>query len=136
LKDTGQENNLTLIFSCVPKQLSVGELTCAAITSNLKDKNKSPEALARHHRSIEDNKDWTNIWSDMGQLWDNWKLLVPEIFSCTASVAGCDMCFYFLGTYNYSVVPAACVGGCTINTFDSCTGVISKSFIETVKKLF
>jgi hypothetical protein len=32
-------------------------------------------------------------------------------------------------------VPAACLGGCTINTVDSCTGVVGSSLLNTIKKI-
>ena len=127
---------LSLAYTCVPKKFTVGQLTCSVMTNFTKD-DPEVEPGHRSQRSVEpDQPDyWANIRGDMGKLWTDWKKLVPDIFSCSASVAGCDMCFYFLGTYNYSVVPAACLGGCTINTVDSCTGVVMNSLLNTVKKL-
>jgi hypothetical protein len=134
-KNGSEDESLNFAYTCVPKKYTVGQLTCASVVAN--DTSSEVRSQVRVERSIGDEKPdyWEKIRAEMGQLWDTWKVLVPDIFSCTASVAGCDMCFYFLGTYNYSVVPAACLGGCTINTVDSCTSVVTNSLLNTVKKI-
>ena len=134
-KNGSEDESLNFAYTCVPKKYTVGQLTCASVVAN--DTSSEVRSQVRVERSVGDAKPdyWEKIRAEMGQLWDTWKVLVPDIFSCTASVAGCDMCFYFLGTYNYSVVPAACLGGCTINTVDSCTSVVTNSLLNTVKKI-
>ena len=54
-----------------------------------------------------------------------------SFMSCGASVAGCDFCFYFLATYNVSAGPSACVGGCSLGTFGSCSSLVGTSIIKT-----
>jgi len=46
-----------------------------------------------------------------------WEDLTPSVLKCAGSVAGCDYCLYFASTYNISVSPAACIGGCSLGTF-------------------
>ena len=60
-----------------------------------------------------------------------WSKLTPDVFSCTASVVGCDFCIYYLSTYNLTATPAACIGGCSLGTFGSCSKLVANSIVET-----
>ena len=72
-----------------------------------------------------------SIGSELGQVMGSWEELLPSILGCYGSVAGCDYCFYFLSTYNLSVVPSACSSGCSFAVFGSCVSLITESFTNT-----
>merc|ERR1711935_291258 len=57
----------------------------------------------------------------------HWKDLLPSAVGCFTSVAGCDFCYYFLATYNLSLSPASCNGGCSLSVVGSCTALLSDS---------
>ena len=91
-----------------------------------------------YFRSVDSDESGLNL--SLGTLWKGWNnnikpiwsSLAPEIFSCTTSIVGCDFCFYYLSTYNLSVAPAACVGGCSLGAFGSCSKLVSSSLIKTI----
>ena len=60
-----------------------------------------------------------------------WKKLLPSTIGCMASVAGCDFCYYFLATYNMSLTPAACNGGCSLSVVGSYTALVTDSVAKT-----
>jgi hypothetical protein len=69
-------------------------------------------------------------------FWDAfgvWDALVPVVLSCTRSFAGCDFCLYFFATYNASVHPNVCFGGCALGTVGSCTLLVGQAIQETYK---
>jgi hypothetical protein len=122
---------------CVPRKFNQGDLTCQLSTtwpvasmieeSDIKrrsvedDENSSTSLFSLKTLLSEFNKKIRPIWSS----------LTPDVFSCSASIAGCDFCFYYLATYNLSVAPAACVGGCSLGTFGSCSKLVGTSLVET-----
>ena len=62
-----------------------------------------------------------------------WSSLTPDVFTCSASVVGCDFCIYYLATYNLTAPPAACIGGCSLSTFSSCSKLVAKSLVQTIE---
>ncbi len=128
----GPENNyLNFAYTCLPKKDTVGQLTCAVVT---KDTSLDNQSQVRAKRSLRLADYWKNIRAEMGQLWDNWKVLVPNVASCIASVVGCDICFNFLGTYNFSIRPRACLKRCKMDTLSSCLSLVIKSMTNTLKE--
>ena len=128
-------------YACVPRQYDVGNLTCMTFIDN-----SSRKHLSRHKRN---SRSLSQIISNYFNLTHFSNLfnknsshaisvalkktrnLLPSIMGCGASVAGCDYCMYFLTTYNLTVSPAACVGGCSLGTFASCSALVGTSFVNT-----
>lgn len=115
---------------CVPRKFNQGSLTC-----RMASESTPSTAAVKSKRSIVDsNGSLATLWKDWNKnVKPIWSDLAPSVFTCAASLAGCDFCFYYLATYNLSVAPAACVGGCSLSTFGSCSGVISTSIIKTLE---
>ena len=140
-KENDESEMYSSYYGCVPKQYDVGNLTCTSIRGKfLDDSNLSQARIKRSlghtintyfnfthfNRLIKENSP-----STIGIALKNTRKLLPNIMSCGASVAGCDYCMYFLTTYNLTVSPAACVGGCSLGTFASCSSLIGTSFVNT-----
>ena len=115
---------------CVPSKFNQGDLTCSV--------SASPEIAAsvKSKRSVDDSKKSLSI----STIWQNfqekvspiWSAITPDVFACTTSIAGCDFCFYYLATYNLTAPPAACVGGCSLGTFGSCSKLVVSSLVKTL----
>ena len=118
---------------CVPKKFNQGSLTCSlasgspSIAASVVKSKRS--AVVKDSNLISLKTLWQDLNKNTRPIWSS---LAPEIFSCTTSIAGCDFCFYYLSTYNLSVAPAACVGGCSLGAFGSCSKLISSSLIKTL----
>ena len=116
---------------CVPEKLDQGSLTCSLAANNI----PKISASTKSKRNVKIPK-FSVISDTMEDLNQNvapiWSDLTPEVFSCTTSIAGCDFCFYYLSTYNLSVAPAACVGGCSLGAFGACSKLITSSLIKTL----
>merc|ERR1712130_306632 len=128
-------------FTCRPTATKDRELACISSKSqstNSKHKRevtrdtegKSPAA---QNATIEENKKALIETASDGfeDVIGHWKDLLPSAFTCFASVAGCDFCYYFLGTYNISLSPAACSGSCSLSVVGSCTGLMTESISNT-----
>ena len=105
------DNYIRFEYACVPTKYDVGKLTCAFRSK----RKRKPRAISDEFRKT------SNILIDM----------IPNFLACGASVAGCDFCFYFLSTYNLTASPAACVGGCSLGTFGSCSSLVGTSLVKT-----
>ena len=131
----------THLYACVPKQYDVGNLTCMTFVDE-----EYGESIFRHKRDVRNFSHiissyfnlthYSNIIKEnsshaMAILLKKTRNLLPSIMGCGASVAGCDYCMYFLTTYNLTVSPAACVGGCSLGTFASCSSLVGTSFVNT-----
>ena len=120
---------------CVPSKFNQGDLTCSISTS------ASPASIAastvKSKRSIDSGKNqglsistiWNTFEDKVSPIWSD---LTPDVFKCTTSIAGCDFCFYYLATYNLTASPAACVGGCSLGAFASCSNLIVSSLVKTL----
>ena len=141
---TTSENETELYsnyYTCVPKQYDVGNLTCTSISGkHTEDSNPRPKRNIRSlSHAINKYLNFThfkriikeNSPNTIAIALKNTRKLLPNIMSCGASVAGCDYCMYFLTTYNLTVSPAACVGGCSLGTFASCSSLVGTSFVNT-----
>ena len=139
------------IYTCVPRQYDVGNLTCMTFgdsspyqyTPQRRKRGVGKLAyavneyfnLTHFNRSVLET--YSNTFSETlkgiyaADFWRLERKLLPNIMSCGASVAGCDYCLYFLTTYNLTISPAACVGGCSLGTFASCSSLIGTSFVNT-----
>ena len=128
-------------YGCVPKQFDVGNLTCTSIQGKLLEDGNFDSSRPKRSlgHTINEYFNFThfnrlikeNTPSTIATALKNTRSLLPNIMSCGASVAGCDYCMYFLTTYNLTVSPAACVGGCSLGTFASCSSLIGTSFVNT-----
>ena len=154
--DNGNNQTLAkkIIYTCVPKQYDVGNLTCMTFADSSayqyspqrrrRGVGKLAYALNEYFNLTHFNRSVLETYSNtFGETLkgiyaaDFWRLerkLLPNIMSCGASVAGCDYCLYFLTTYNLTISPAACVGGCSLGTFASCSSLIGTSFVNTYLK--
>ncbi len=128
---------------CVPRKFNQGSLTCRLASTLLPTVKASiakplpePSRRPRKSRAIAEKSKFSlaTLWQDFeANVRPIWSALTPDVFTCTASLAGCDFCFYYLSTYNLSVAPAACVGGCSLSAFSSCSKLIPNSFVKTLK---
>ena len=108
---------------CIPTKFNRGQLTC-----KLASEVGGPSIAASRSKRSAAAAIFENFKKDVKPLWS---ALTPDVFSCTASVAGCDFCMYYLGTYNLTAPPAACIGGCSLSTFGSCSKLVVNSFVKT-----
>lgn len=111
-------------YICLPNKFDTGNLTCMV---DLPD-----NTALRPRRSPEVEDDFmitaVDVFRNSARIWEK---IMPSVFSCSISYAGCDFCFYFLSTYNISASPAACVGGCSLGAFGGCTRLIGSAIQET-----
>ena len=129
------------VYACVPKQYDVGNLTCMTLKNHLNGDHisrtrRKSRALSTTINEFFNLTHFSKIIKEnsshaMTIALKNTRKLLPNIMSCGASVAGCDYCMYFLTTYNLTVSPAACVGGCSLGTFASCSSLVGTSFVNT-----
>ena len=56
-----------------------------------------------------------------------WGALVPGVVKCYMALAGCDLCTYFLATYEVLVAAPACTGSCTMAVLGKCANLLSSS---------
>ena len=129
------------LYTCVPKQYDVGNLTCMSFRNKLGygSSSKNKRSMRKLTHSINQYFNLThfsklikeNSSNAIAVALKNTRKLLPNIMSCGASVAGCDYCMYFLTTYNLTVSPAACVGGCSLGTFASCSSLVGTSIVNT-----
>ena len=111
---------------CVPEKFDQGKLVCTL------DQSQPRISARRIQRSLDENKPKLSILTDFNEnVRPILSKMAPEIFGCTTSIAGCDFCFYYLATYNLSVAPAACVGGCSLGAFGACSKLIPSSILKT-----
>ncbi len=125
---------------CVPRKFNQGNFTCelslaastaSAVTSvSSRDRSHKSATGKKIKREAEESA-VIEVGNPFEKVRKVWSSLVPDVFSCTASVAGCDFCFYYLATYNLSVAPAACIGGCSLSTFGSCSKLVGSSIVQT-----
>merc|ERR1719422_880367 len=129
-------------FTCRPTATTDRELACitskSQSTTNSKHKREvtrdtEGKSSAAQNATIEENKKALIETASDGfeDVIGHWKDLLPSAFTCFASVAGCDFCYYFLGTYNISLSPAACSGSCSLSVVGSCTGLMTESISNT-----
>ena len=112
---------------CVPSKFNHGYLTCRmAPSSSVLESRRSKRSTLSSKYSLSTLLE--DVEENVRPIWSG---LTPDVFSCVTSIAGCDFCFYYLATYNLSVAPAACVGGCSLSTFGSCSKIITSSLIQT-----
>ena len=107
---------------CIPTKFNRGQLTCKLASE------VGPSIAATRSKRSAASAMFENFNKEVKPLWSS---LTPDVFSCTASLAGCDFCIYYLGTYNLTAPPAACVGGCSLSTFGSCSKLVVNSFVKT-----
>ena len=128
-------------YTCVPKQYDVGNLKCTSYNGKFTEASypklkRTVRSLSHTINSYFNFTHYNKIIKEnspnaIAIALKNTRKLLPNIMSCGASVAGCDYCMYFLTTYNLTVSPAACVGGCSLGTFASCSSLIGTSFVNT-----
>ncbi len=141
----GREGEGGVIYACLPARFDVGDLTCvtAAYGPNEDLRRKRQLAtgktlalpvrgeLLREPRSVKEKSSDRSMLDRVSRVFSNsmptWRALAPQVLACTSSLSGCDFCIYFLATYNVSASPAACIGGCSLGTFGSCTGLVGES---------
>ena len=129
------------VYTCVPKQYDVGNLSCITLKNQLREgygsrKTRNTRALSTTINEFLNFTHFSKLIKENSShaisiALKNTRKLLPNIMSCGASVAGCDYCMYFLTTYNLTVSPAACVGGCSLGTFASCSSLLGTSFVNT-----
>ncbi len=108
---------------CVPHKFNQGNFTCelsytastASAETSQPQLTQTPEGGAaelypavsspsitntKRQATAEDAEDVS-----LKKLRKVWTSLIPDVFGCTASVAGSDFSFYYLATYNLSVDP-------------------------------
>ena len=117
---------------CMPTKFNRGQMTCRLAVASEAAVAPGIAAVTRSKREI-----GGRISEFMEDFQENvrplWSSLTPDVFTCSASVVGCDFCIYYLATYNLTAPPAACIGGCSLSTFSSCSKLVAKSLVQTIE---
>ena len=69
---------------------------------------------------------------EVGEVVGAWGALVPGVVKCYMALAGCDLCTYFLATYDSLVAAPACTGSCTMAVLGKCSSLLSSSLQNTL----
>ena len=70
---------------------------------------------------------------ELGEVVEAWAALVPGVVGCGVSLLACDFCHHFLGSYNRTVTPRVCQGGCTAAVVGACTAPILTSLARLAR---
>lgn len=114
-------------YQCLPSRFDSGNLTCFStfVPKQGRKQGEHPDLYSRRPK-----RDAFKKTVD-GTL-KAWKGLLPNVIACSSSFAGCDFCMYFLATYNISASPAACVAGCSLGSFGTCSTLVTTSLTSSL----